>query len=83
MNVINLATARERPEVKACESCRHLINPRDDAYIWQCGLSGMYTEVEFKLGECGRSKILWEPRPPGFWSRLGDAIIERIKGKKP
>lgn len=73
-----------RPSIKSCKDCRFLNNPRDEANYWKCGVSGRYCTTEFMSDfGCGETKAFWEPRPPSppsFWSRLGDAIIERIKG---
>lgn len=83
-NVIPFSERRNtRPAIKSCMDCKFRIgrNPNN----WKCGLSGFYCTVESGFGDCGTAKILWSPRPPrepGFWSRLGDAIIERVKGKR-
>lgn len=86
MSIIPFPTA-DKPRYKSCQTCRHLVNPKRDAYYWKCGISGFPTAVESNDrigGDCGSEKMLWElrpPRKPGFFSRLGDAIIERIRGK--
>ncbi len=69
----------ERPlMMPSCKSCRHLTTRREPMF-WKCGAQGgEYTDRVWRL--CAGN--LWEPeppKPPSFWSRLGDAIIERVK----
>jgi hypothetical protein len=69
-----------RPATKSCQDCRFRIGK--DPMSWKCGINGNYTHTEsLSWGDCGEAKVLWQPRQPSFWSRLGDVIIDRIKGK--
>jgi hypothetical protein len=87
MSVIKLATTSDRPKNKACATCRYLIMDRAGPIFWKCGVRGSYTSIEAgPTGDCGPEKFLWEPlppvppAPPSFWTRLGDALIARIRG---
>jgi hypothetical protein len=81
---------REPRFTKTCLECRFRIGNVDEPFRWSCGFSGYScTSEEEGTGNncCGPQKQFWMPRPPedpprpGFWARLGDAIIERVKGQ--
>lgn len=84
-----LAYSRTETKVKACATCRHVHfdGARRSPSRWQCGVTGRFCASEINLinAQCGPERYLWEARFPGFWTRLGDAIIERIRrgGKGP
>lgn len=78
---------------KTCMECRFRIGPLVRAGEWRCGFSGYYCKAEEETDSehaCGPEKQYWMPRPEGpepsaprgFWSRLGDAIIERVRGRR-
>ena len=77
------------PIIKACLTCKFRVDDPDlpkDVRFWKCGISGFYCRTESLPGpvNCGPEKRLWEqrpPDPPSFLKRLGDAIIERVRGK--
>lgn len=57
-NVIRLATARERPAVRACSTCRYQF----DDFGMRCGAVAMMC-VSARLTECKEGEM-WEPKPP-------------------
>lgn len=73
-------------DVRACSTCRHCPNlGASYRAILRCNAMNSYLDWE-RLGyggACGKAGLLWEPKPPSFWKRLGDAIISRIRVKNP
>lgn len=69
--------------VRACGTCRHRIGPKSVPSIWRCGaVGGHYANDTRNHGDmCGKNGLMWEPIPHSFWKRLGDALIERIRGR--
>jgi len=76
-----------------CTTCRHKIPTpglSGRAEYWKCGaVGGEYASTAFRA--CKGS--LWESKPPGLfarvgdlitsWARIGDAIADRVRGRKP
>lgn len=67
-NVIKLASARERPVIKACGTCKHMRS--SNPMFQKCAAVGDYTST-VRLGEC-RDGAIWEPKPewPGFFRAM-------------
>ena len=86
----NVVSIEGRNKVtRSCLTCKFRLDDplTKSAQFWLCGISGRYcTTEEFDVIDgCGTEKSLWverPPDPPTFLQRLGDAIIERIKGSK-
>lgn len=81
--IIHLASHNPARRVRACADCRFKINGLGrDPVFWKCGISGFHCSTEMQAEDgCGPKKLLWEEAPPprpGFWTRLGDAIIAWI-----
>ncbi len=80
-NVVRLASRNEiSPKVKACMTCRYLVNPRSNTMYWRCGINGYHTTTEtLTIGDCGPQKLLWEPRPQkeGFWTSVKKFFTRR------
>ena len=82
--IIHLASHNPSRRVRSCADCRFKINGFSrNSNFWNCGISGrsIVHEMLDDVTGCGPEKILWEEAPPprpGFWTRLGDAIIAWI-----
>ncbi len=78
--VIKLATSQST--AKTCKSCAHLAV---EYGLNECRATGYMCSTSRKeTNLCGHYGRLWTPnppKPPTFWSRLGDAIIARIRGE--
>lgn len=75
--------------IRACSTCRHREFRGGYGDIAMCGATGTTCSSERSgWGPCGAAGSLWEPRPPasprapGFWKRLGNAILARIESGK-
>ena len=66
-DIVKLASSRERPAVRACATCRFLLDQKRPMF-WKCGAEGgRYTQFlrqPHALSDCGETGRLWEPRPP-------------------
>jgi hypothetical protein len=59
-NVIRLATARDKPAVRACSTCRY----QYDDWGMRCGAVEMMCTMA-RLSECNGG-TMWEPKPPSI-----------------
>lgn len=82
--IIHLASHNPSRRVRACADCRFKMNGpySRDSTFWRCGFSGLHCSTEIMAEDgCGPDKQFWVEAPPprpGFWTRLGDAIIAWI-----
>lgn len=76
--------------VTACSTCRHRYVGSSGVYMY-CDALGRADAVEARTKVCHGT--LWEPKPPGLfarlgdlitsWARIGDAVADRVRGRKP
>lgn len=78
----------QKIKTKSCLECKFLTNRKTNSLYWKCGVSGSYCDIEItgqSKWRCGADRKFFEVKPlkpPSFWQRLSDAIIERIKGNR-
>lgn len=70
--------AAQAVPARTCRSCAHYSRSLSGGA--GCEATGSYAGVARKHEDrCGHHARLWAPRPPSFWRRLGEAIIDRVR----
>lgn len=80
MTVIKLVSSQEQRPVRGCGTCRFYVR-NSHTILSGCDATGDYAATA-RLEECNEGQM-WEPyppRPPGFWQRLGNLILDKLGG---
>ena len=65
--VVRLVSSRERPVVRACNTCAH--RPWRFTPLARCKATAEYVNMARQFGPCGKEGLFWEPRK-GALARL-------------